>query len=79
MDDALATCDSALTLANKIGAPTLIAETEVIQGYVVMLQSIFSISSVLVEADLKSDQTRQALQQAMTQLAEAGLQVTRAL
>jgi hypothetical protein len=44
MDEDLAACKKAMTIAEKLDEPALIAETQVIQGYLQMAKTIYSIA-----------------------------------
>jgi len=79
MDQDLAACEQALTLAERLDAPALLAETRVIQGYVRMAKEIFTIADLVAAGDLAEDATRLELQAAMCRLAEAGVQTVKSL
>ncbi len=76
----LATCDAALGLArDAVGEPMLIAETEALRGYVTMLKELYTIASMYASSHLPDDAARQALQDAVTRLAQASMDTTDAL
>ncbi|MGD9519482.1 MAG: glycoside hydrolase family 20 zincin-like fold domain-containing protein [Armatimonadota bacterium] len=74
-DEDLAACDKALSLAQSLGAPDIVAETLVVRGYVQMLKSIHAIALRVSGGEDLSDQERAALQEEVGQLVAAGLQV----
>lgn len=78
-DQDLAACDRAMALAQAMGDPELIAETQVIRGYIQMLQSIFRIAAALESATVAQPAERQALQVLMCALSKAGYETVRGL
>lgn len=61
MDKDVAICDQAIALAQELEAPTLIAETQTIRGYVRMIRAIYQIASVVSGTqELTQDEQRQA-------------------
>jgi len=68
----LAACDQALGLAQAVGHEELIAETQVIRGYVQMLQSIYRIATALESETVAQQAERQALQEQMCALSQGG-------
>jgi hypothetical protein len=79
LDERLATCDRALALAEELEAPTLIAETQTIQGYVRMMKTIWQIASTVAGAETLGEAEDQQLQTLMNELDAAALATTQAL
>ena len=79
-ETSLRLCDEALHIArDQIEEPVLIAETLAIRGYVTMLRELYAIASAHARADLPDDAQRQALQDAVTRLAQAAIDTSDAL
>ena len=75
MDADLAACRKALQLAQDLGDAALVAETQVIQGYVRMLKSIHGIAEKVAGRESLDDPARKALQDSYNELAAAGQEV----
>ena len=75
----LAICEDALAIAEGLEAPTLIAETKAVRGYVTMLQELYAIALAHSQEELPDDEGRQALQDSVTRLAQAALDTNTAL
>jgi len=75
----IATCEKALSIARQVNEPKLIAESEVIGGYVKMLREVYTIADLVSTESKPSDDTRRRLQDAMSRLVEAEMQTTAAL
>ncbi|MGQ9732560.1 MAG: glycoside hydrolase family 20 zincin-like fold domain-containing protein [Candidatus Zipacnadales bacterium] len=78
-DDDLATCNRALVLARELQAPTLIAETETIGGYVRMLKAIYEIAVMVAGKQGLEDAERLKLQALMDDLDAASRATVAAL
>ncbi|NPV46119.1 MAG: hypothetical protein HPY69_04110 [Armatimonadetes bacterium] len=72
----LEACDHALALAEEMKAPLLIAETRVIRGYVVMLQRLYAIASLLSRPTPPTEAEREQMNQDLFALSEAGVEVS---
>ena len=75
MDRDLATCDQALTLAEELSDPALIAETRVIRGYVRMIKSIYLIADRIAGKKELGAEDKAAVQAALAELSTAGDEV----
>lgn len=78
-DERLDTCQAALALAQELEAPTLIAETQTIQGYVRMLKTIWQIASTVAGAETLAEPEKQQLQALMNELDAAALATAEAM
>ncbi|MFW6161877.1 MAG: hypothetical protein ACODAJ_03860 [Planctomycetota bacterium] len=79
LEEDLATCQRAMTVAQHLREPDLIAETAVIRGYVRMVRAIHGIAQAVAgKKKLDAAQTRR-VQATFDRLAEAGLEVTEGL
>lgn len=72
----LAVCDRALALAEELQAPLLMAETRVIRGYVIMLQRLYAIASLLSRPTPPTEADREQLNQDLFALTEGGAEVS---
>jgi len=72
-------CRRAAELAKALGDPVITAETQVVQGYLSMVESIYRIASAVSARKRLPYAERVALQQAMSSLSRAGLEVSQAL
>ena len=79
MDENLAACRKALALAERLGAPALVAETRVIQGYMTTVKQLYAIGHLVADDTLAEDDLRKRLQEAMCRLAAAGMQIVGSL
>ncbi len=76
MDADLATCDKALTLAEELSDPALIAETRVIRGYVCMIKSIYLIADRIAGKKALEPADKAAVQTTFAELSSACDEVT---
>lgn len=79
IEEDITTCEKAFSTARQIGDPKLIAESEVIGGYVKMLREIYTIADLVSREEKPSDDVRRKLQEAMSMLVKAEMQTTSAL
>lgn len=77
--DDLAICAAATKLAGELGDPWIIAETQVIGGYVTMLAKARDISELTARATPPSEAERQGLSHDLFALAQAGRDVNEGL
>jgi len=75
----LAVCERATKLAEGLGSPVITAETQVVAGYVTMVQKLYQIASLVSRSEPPTEAERQGLQANMRALSEAGAQVTAGL
>lgn len=75
----MALCDRALKLAESVQAPALVAETKVIQGYVVMLDRLYALGTMLSRPTPPNDAERAQMNRDLFAFSEAGGAVTQGL
>jgi len=75
----LEACDKAMKLAEAVQAPTLIAETKVISGYVTMLDKLYGMASRLSRETPPTEAERQQLNGDLLAFSEAGYAVSSGL
>lgn len=78
-DRDLAVCEQAMGLAQAVGDEELIAETQVIRGYVQMLRMIYRIAGESGSDKMRRRSARQALQEKMCALSQAGYETVQGL
>ena len=79
IEDDLAACKKALSLAEQIDEPLLITETQVIQGYVRMVKAIHTIAQQASTSKAPAYEERIVLQKALGSLSTAGMETAEAL
>ncbi|PIX44695.1 MAG: hypothetical protein COZ56_03945 [Armatimonadetes bacterium CG_4_8_14_3_um_filter_58_9] len=79
IEEDLAACAKALTIAKRIGDARLTTETQVIGGYVQMVKEINGLCAKLSSVDMTSDPERRQVQDSMCRLAKTGAQTASAL
>ena len=79
MDEDLAACTKAMAIAQRLNEPLLIAETQVIQGYLRMVQAIYSIAECVSTAKSPTYDQRVALQKDLGSLSVTGIETVKAL
>ena len=79
IDRDLAACEKAMTIATRLDSPTILLETQVIQGYVQIIREIYTIAKRVSTTKRPTYTERVELQDAMTRLSAAGLRVAEAL
>ena len=72
-------CGRVKVLAKEVGDPALIAETEVIQGYVEMIKAIYVISESIAGKEELDPGVREVVQNAFDKLVRARRQTVSAL
>ena len=73
MDKDLAACDKALAIAQSLDDPLLVAETEVIQGYLRMVKAIYVIAEKAAGRKQPPYEVRLAIQKTLGDLTLAGM------
>jgi hypothetical protein len=68
MNEDLAVCEKAWQLAQELEAPTIIAETQTIQGYVRMIQAIYDMATLVAGKDTLTPDEQQQAQALMDRL-----------
>jgi len=79
MDDDLAACQKAMAIAERLDEPALVAETQVIQGYVQMVKAIWSIAESVSTSKSPTYDQRLALQKTLGSLSVSGIETVKAL
>ena len=79
MDEDLAACKRAMAIAKKLDEPALIAETQVIQGYVQMVKAIYSIAESVSTTKAPTYDQKVAIQKPLGNLAVTGIETVEAL
>ena len=75
----VAVCEKALALAERLGYPPFLAETQVVRGYVFMVQAIYDLAERVSSKRVATPEDRAELQQACSRLNVAALETTEAL
>ncbi len=78
-DDDLAACQHAMAIATQLDQPLLIAETQVIEGYVRMLEAIYTLGGQVAASKHLSHDERVAMQKTLGRLCVAGIETADAL
>jgi hypothetical protein len=79
MGEDLAVCEKAWQLAQELQAPTIIAETQTIQGYVRMIQAIYSMAALVAGKETLTPDEQQQAQALMDRLDAATRQTVEGL
>lgn len=77
--DDLAVCSRATALATQIGDPWIIAETQVITGYMTMLSKLHAMATLISAATPPTDTQRLGLARDLDEFARAGMAVSKGL
>ena len=76
IDADLSVCNRAMTLAQELKQPDLIAETAVLRGYVRTVRAIYAIADAVAGKQKPDAAKTKGLQALFDELADAGLEVT---
>ena len=79
MDEDLTACKKAMAIAESLDEPLLIAETQVIQGYVRMVKAIYAIAEQVSKQKSPSYDQRVAIQRSLGSLSVSGMETVEAL
>lgn len=79
MEENLAVCEEAMRIARSLERPELIAETQVIQGFVMMTRSIYIIPDLMANEGTPKQAEARKLDAALRQLDAASRQTTAGL
>ena len=72
-DEDLAVCEKAMRIAKRLDDPAMIAETQVIQGYVSMMKETAFIATQVAALDTPTYDQRVEVQEALRRLGSAGI------
>ena len=75
IDENLAACNTAMKLAEELGAPDILAETHVIRGYMRMIKSTYAIAESVAGKQKLDPQEVESLQADFGELNSAGREV----
>ena len=74
-----AACEKAMAMARRLDSPAILAETQVISGYVRMVQQLYAITSLVSRPAPPTNAERAGLNADLRAFAEAGMQVVAGL